>query len=133
MKAKFILATLIASIFIWNCKSTDPVTIHYTDQNNNHYTISSGRLKYDPVSEVESSSGIYSGGSPAEIALKKEDFSRISDLAEKIMVYSEGKNSRREMLTSILTISGKDKTTSAILKRSEDRNKLEALLKGLRQ
>ncbi len=109
------------------------MTIHYSDQNNNHYTVSSGRLKYDPVTEKESSSGTYSGGSPAEIALKNSDFKRLSELAEKIMVYSEGKNSRREMLTSMLTISTKDKTVSAILKKSEDRSQLEELLQKLRQ
>ena len=116
-----------------NCKSTDALTIHYTDQNNNHYTINSGRLKYDPVTDKESSSGTYSGGKPAEIALKKTDFRQISELAEKIMIASEGKNSKREMLTSILTISGKNKTTSAILRKSEDRSRLESLLQRLRQ
>jgi hypothetical protein len=133
MKLRYIFVWLLSTAFLWNCKSTEQMTIHYSDQNNNHYTISSGRLKYDPVTEEESSSGTYSGGSPAEIALIKSDFKRISELAEKIMVNSEGKHSRREMLTSMLTISTKDKTVSAILKKSEDRSQLEALLQKLRQ
>ncbi|MBT8275786.1 MAG: hypothetical protein KJO39_06575 [Bacteroidia bacterium] len=133
MKVRYIFATLVLAAFFVNCKSADLLTIHYTDQNNNHYTINSRRLKFDPVSEKESSSGTYSGGAPAEISLKKTDFRQISELAEKIMIASEGKNNRREMLTSVLTISGKDKTTSAILKKSEDRSKLETLLQKLRQ
>jgi len=108
-------------------------SIQYSDQNNNHYSITRTSLIYTPVTPEESSSGVYSGGDPAEVQLTKDEFNTILSLSEKIMKASEGNEMKREMLTSVLVISEEGKSRKAILKRSEARSALEELLQKVKQ
>lgn len=133
MKKCRLIASLILVLLLTNCKSAAVKSIQYSDQNNNRYSITSSSLKYDPITPNESSSGVYSGGDPVQVVLSREDYNNILNLAERIMETSEGKDVKREMLTSVLVISEEGKTRQAILKRSDERSELEDLLQKLKQ
>ncbi len=62
----------------------DKKTYHYYDGNSNHYTITAGMIKYDPVRKENSSSGMYSGGKPARAALSEEQFESLVKLIGSI-------------------------------------------------
>jgi len=133
MRRKYLLAFMFLPILMCNCKSMAVKSIQYSDQNNNHYSITRTSLIYTPVTPEESSSGVYSGGDPAEVQLTKDEFNTILSLSEKIMKASEGNEMKREMLTSVLVISEEGKSRKAILKRSEARSALEELLQKVKQ
>lgn len=101
----------------------------YSDQNNNVYVVTSSELSYDPVTELESSSGTYSGGEPYKVSIKASEYEEIVRLAREIAGSPEGKSDKREMLTSVLTLVDDQKESAFILKRSEIRTKLETMLK----
>ena len=102
--------------------------IIYTDQNNNVYTVFADELSYDPISESESSSGVYSGGDPAKVAIETSEYEEILQIAEQIANDSEGKSEVREMRTSVLTLVDNRESNSYILKPSESRIRFEELL-----
>jgi hypothetical protein len=133
MKKCRLITSLILVLLLTNCKSAAVKSIQYSDQNNNRYSITSSSFKYDPITPNESSSGVYSGGDPVQVVLSREDYNNILNLAERIMETSEGKDVKREMLTSVLVISEEGKTRQAILKRSDERSELEDLLQELKQ
>jgi hypothetical protein len=100
----------------------------YSDQNNNVYVVSSDALSYDPITERESSSGVYSGGEAFRVSLEPSEYEEIINLAQKIANNPEGKSNKREMLTSVLTLVDDRKESAFILRRSEMRTELESLL-----
>lgn len=102
--------------------------IVYSDQNNNVYVVTSDALSYDPITEIESSSGTYSGGEPYKVSLEVSEYDEIVKLARQIASDPEGKSDKREMLTSVLTLVDDKKESAFILRRSEDRSQLEAML-----
>ena len=124
--------TVLLSLLLVQCKSTQPVHISYTDQNNNRYTVTESVLKYDPITPAESSSGTFSGGDPLNIKITKNDFEAITNLAEEILS-TESRDNKREMLTSVLTIKKGAESRTVILKKSKDRMNLEEMLQKLKQ
>jgi hypothetical protein len=57
--------------------------LNFSDGSGNQYTVTSagaegpGRLVYNPVTPEESSSGVYSGGSPADVQISSENTSEL--------------------------------------------------------
>ncbi|KAA3616752.1 MAG: hypothetical protein DWP94_14715 [Flavobacterium sp.] len=133
MKREYLPAFILIALLLCTCKTVAVKRIQYSDQSNNHYTITRTSLVYSPVTPEESSSGIYSGGDPVEVQLTRDEFEKVLSLADKIMKASEGKEMKREMLTSVLVISEENETQKAILKRSDARSTLEELLQKLKQ
>ena len=72
-----------------------PVKIIYTDGNNNNHILISSKLQYDPVMIIESSSGIYCGGSEKEANISPETFFeiyvRLIDICETGKYHSENR------------------------------------------
>lgn len=61
----------------------------YADGSANRYEISSTELKYIPVKPEESSTGMYSGGEPAQIALSNEQYSQLKNLFESALAQTD--------------------------------------------
>jgi hypothetical protein len=59
------------------------IAYQFFDGSGNQYTISPVELIYNPVQPMESSSGVYSGGTPVIIPLKSAQFMALSELLEK--------------------------------------------------
>ncbi len=59
-----------------------PEKIIFIDFNNNIYEVFANRIKYEPISQAESSSGIYSGGEPKTVTIDTDTFMNIFFLAE---------------------------------------------------
>ena len=102
----------------------------YSDQNNNVYVVTSDMLSYDPISENESSSGVYSGGEAFKVALDASEYDEIIELANRIANDPEGKSNKREMLTSVLTLVEDQKESAFILRKSALRSQLEEMLQN---
>ncbi|QIE59180.1 hypothetical protein G5B37_06285 [Rasiella rasia] len=119
--------------FVISCgvtKKTDAM-VRYADQNNNQYIITSSTFEYKPITEKESSSGTYNGGVPISKAMTSETFSPVLQLAQEILSNAP-KDVRREMLTTILSVSTDGISQRATLKKSKKRAAFEALLQELR-
>lgn len=105
--------------------------VHYTDQNNNSYTITETTFRYLPITEKESSSGTYNGGNPVSKVITASEFNNILTLAEEIITTAP-KDVKREMMTSILSVSRNDTTKRVTLRKSKKRSALESVLLGLK-
>lgn len=106
--------------------------VNYTDQNNNRYLITETTFNYIPITEKESSSGTYQGGESVSKTITTEKFKGILKLAEEI-VTSFPKDVKREMMTSILSVSHNGAMESVTLRKSDKRSELESLLLVLKK
>lgn len=57
----------------------------YIDGNNNTYTITRDRVRYEPVAPEHSSSGMYSGGAPADAELPPDAFATLETLIDVVL------------------------------------------------
>tara|TARA_R100000306_G_scaffold14377_4_gene17800 strand:- start:30317 stop:30727 length:411 start_codon:yes stop_codon:yes gene_type:complete len=108
------------------------IVIHYTDQNNNRYRITETSFDYTPITDKESSSGIYNGGVPVSKKGSIEVFEELHQLALDIIATAP-KETKREMLTTILSITSNGETDRRILRKSEKRTLFESKLVSLKQ
>lgn len=125
---KLFLITMIFGLF--SCANQKlNMTYLYTDQNNNHYSISASEIRYNPIEPSESSSGTYSGGKKITMKLSPEGFKEISKQADALLLNSKAHASKRRMLTAVLSVTKAGKSKREILNLSEERTKFEVLLK----
>ncbi len=103
-------------------------SLRYHDQNNNLYHLEGRAFRYRPIQPKESSSGLYSGGEPAEHQISAELSQEIFALAEQILKTSSIHTQQRRMLTSVLSLKSDQNWRPATLVRSPLRTDLEALL-----
>ncbi|MCE7863875.1 MAG: hypothetical protein DYG99_10070 [Bacteroidetes bacterium CHB5] len=61
----------------------------YADGSANRYEISTHELKYIPVKPEESSTGMYSGGEPAQVTLSKEQYNHLKNLFETALTQTD--------------------------------------------
>ena len=108
------------------------IVIYYTDQNNNRYRITETSFDYTPITDKESSSGTYNGGVPVSKKGSIEVFEELHQLALDIIATAP-KETKREMLTTILSITSNGETDRRILRKSEKRNLFESKLVSLKQ
>ncbi len=108
------------------------IVIHYTDQNNNRYRITETSFDYTPITDKESSSGTYNGGVPVSKKGSIEVFEELHQLALDIIATAP-KETKREMLTTILSITSNGETDRRILRKSEKRTLFESKLVLLKQ
>ncbi|GHC49684.1 hypothetical protein [Ulvibacter litoralis] len=104
----------------------------YSDQNNNRFQITASEIRYIPMTASESSSGQYNGGKKATVKITKETFNQISTLAEAVFA-SEGVTTQRRMLTAVLSLQNNGENRQVIATPSEERKRLEAVLRELIQ
>lgn len=105
--------------------------IQYTDQNNNRYLIWPDRMAYQAVTAARSSSGSYTGGQDATIALEPAAFEQLQRLSMGLLDDQAKHADRREMMTVVLSIRQGQKTEQAILYPSPKRDEWEAALQAL--
>ncbi len=125
---------LLLPLLIAGCQSTNykPADMYfYLDQNNNSYTISPTKIKYNPVSAKNSSSGVYSGGRNATVTITTEQFNSIAQLAEELLQNKEHHATKREMLTAVLSVELDSLVIKKILKKSKTRTEFETSLQQI--
>ncbi|MAP55467.1 hypothetical protein [Altibacter sp.] len=133
MRGTIVMMLLLFSIANTGCASFKTSIVYtYTDMNNNTYHISGNKVRFDPVTASESSSGYYSGGTPFACILSEKSFLQIASLAESLLDASETHRTKRAMRTAILSSTENGSRRSVILAPSEARETLETLLASLR-
>jgi hypothetical protein len=110
------------------CMNAEP-RLMYADGSANRYEISSTELKYIPVKPEESSTGMYSGGEPAQIALSNEQYSQLKNLFESALAQTDQHIPDRIKTSGLVTVG----EYQAILKpgsalKAEIESKLKNLL-----
>ncbi len=92
-----------------------PVEILFVDGNANRYEIKRSSLFYDPVTVVESSSGIYSGGTEKTISYSLEHFMKIYFMIEAMRGEKELIIQERVMGSGFFKLKFKDKEIEFII------------------
>jgi hypothetical protein len=105
----------------------------FSDGNANSYLIFADKIKFDPVTSGNSSSGVYTGGEPKTKNISKEDFQKIKDLFEKAFNAKTDHTKARVMQSAVLIEKkGKKTQRQIILQPNSDHiDKIEEFLKTL--
>lgn len=106
--------------------------IRYFDGSGNQYHLKTGVAEYKPVQPRESSSGVYSGGAYAKVALSSTQFKRLLDKALQLAADPLQQTPNRVKGSGVVEITDQYGQKSFILARgSAGRMELEKLLKDL--
>jgi hypothetical protein len=119
---------IVPLLFITACMNQLPQLI-YADGSANRYEISAIELRYIPVKPEESSTGMYSGGEPARIALNEEQYIQLKNLFEAAIAQTDQQIPDRIKTSGLVVVGEKQvilKPESAI--KGEIENKLNELL-----
>jgi hypothetical protein len=108
----------------------DKRTYHFYDGNNNHYTITSGMVKYDPVKKEKSSSGVYDGGKPARAVISEEQFDSLLKLISALEKDATIRASSRVKGTGAITVSFSEELKKFIFMKGPKMDLLEKELKS---
>jgi len=104
----------------------------YADGSANHYVITDSSLQYIPVKPEESSTGMYSGGDPADVKLTKEQFESLKQLLEKAISATGNHIADRIKMSGAVTRTTASDTVTIILKPgAPEQAALESALKQL--
>lgn len=104
-----------------------------SDGSGNRYSISANVILYSPVTEAESSSGLYSGGSPKAAALNTDEQKTLGQLFDRALRARESHAQTRAKGTIEISRSGEGPASSVILKHNSTPGvELETFLKKLR-
>ena len=125
---------LLLPLLLTGCQSTNykPADMYfYLDQNNNSYSITPTQIKYNPIAEKNSSSGVYNGGKNAVVPITKEQFNNIAQLAEELLQNKNYHANKREMLTAVLSVELYSLVIKKILKKSKNRTEFETALQRI--
>lgn len=108
---------------------------HYSDGSGNLYVIEANQLRYDPVTMLNSSSGVYDGGDPQTIKLSEEQVASVAAIFEQSFSNRTFKVEKRTLGSGEVRIISDDpeaETRKVILAmRSPDKQKLEEWLTGV--
>jgi len=101
-----------------------PVKVHYTDGNNNRHVLTTSSISYFPVSPIESSSGVYSGGVEKQVPISPETYFEI--FLKILDVYETGKYAMtdREKGSSTILVEYIGEQHYFILSDNEELNKV---------
>ena len=117
---------------------TDPngtqlIKIHpsyeYTDMSNNKYIITKDSVQYIPITKEQSSTGMYSGGDPANVKITPADYQQINEYMSELLKLP--KLEQREKITVLIKKTEDGTTTTAIIRGAYQTRKLEMTLKNL--
>lgn len=109
----------------------DKKTYNYFDGSGNHYTITLGMIRYDPVRKENSSSGLYSGGKPARAAITQEQFESILKQIDSIEKDATIRKSNREKGTGMISIAFSQELRKFIFSKGQKMEVLEKMLKEM--
>ncbi len=103
----------------------------YHDGSGNGYIIENKTITYDPVTKEESSTGEYSGGTPATKELSLSDLRKVNDAFTEVMSIKEIQIENRIMTSGQLQIIEGDQKKKVIISKGKEMNDLEVFLKRL--
>ncbi len=109
----------------------DKKTYNYFDGNGNHYSVTMGMIKFDPVRKENSSSGAYSGGKPARAAITQEQFESILKQINSIEKDATIRTSQRQKGTGTISVSFSQELRKFIFLKGHKMDALERNLKDL--
>ncbi len=92
------------------------MTINYADKFGNSYRIVDAQLTYSPISELQSSSGTYSGGEPKKLELTEEQMAELELLFKKAIKNERIHVTQRKMGSSRMSISNEGKVETYIIR-----------------
>ena len=131
-KIKFVVI-LMCAVVLSQCKSDAIYNIKYTDQNNNHYLITQDTFLYDPITAMESSSGVYDGGDPVNKEIPKATFNEVAALV-KAMIDDKNLHSEKRLKgTSIIVVTQGNLNDKYFIKSNPIRDQLETLLEEIKK
>jgi len=104
----------------------------YADGSANRYEISIDELKFIPVKPEESSTGMYSGGEPAQVALSKEQYNHLKNLFETALAQTDQQIPDRIKTSGlVVVINGSDKQEVILKPNAPAKLAIEAELKKM--
>lgn len=108
------------------------VEYEYADGSGNRYEISAAELKYVPVTPENSSSGIYSGGTPGRVTITPDQFNDIQALLENAISRNEIHVNDRMMMTGMITRNASGEIRKIIIEAGTNEMKeIESILHRL--
>jgi|GEM_PF-1066827 len=103
------------------CNNNSADMYSYSDGSGNTYFITETTITYSPVTPLESSSGLYSGGEPANITIDKATFQNVVSLLEDAIADTESQVENRAMMTGYIQKGEGDNSTSIVLAPKADK------------
>lgn len=104
----------------------------YADGSANRYIITASSLQYLPIKPEESSTGMYSGGDPANVNLTEAQFKSVQQLLEKAISATGNHITDRIKMSGAVTRTTASDTVTIILKPGvPEQVALESALKQL--
>lgn len=104
----------------------------YADGSANRYIITASSLQYLPIKPEESSTGMYSGGDPANVNLTEAQFKSVQQLLEKAISATGNHITDRIKMSGAVTRTTASDTVTIILKPGvPEQAALESALKQL--
>lgn len=88
------------------CMSPQP-ELTYADGSANRYVITSTQLNYIPVKPEESSTGMYSGGEPATVAINAQQYAALKALFEKALTQTDQQITDRIKISGLVAVGDK--------------------------
>jgi hypothetical protein len=111
---------------------TQPPQLIYADGNANRYEISAHELKYIPVWPEESSTGMYSGGEPAQVTISKRQYDLLKNLFEAALAQTDQQTPDRiKTSTLVVVVNGSDKQEAILKPNAAAKLAIEAELKKM--
>ena len=112
-------------------KNINKMVLEYSDGNGNYYKITKDSISYEPIKREMSSSGIYDGGEGKSNKITEAEFTLIFKEFETIFNNKSIHIPNRMKISGRLRLNNGDDTKAVIIKKSEEQNQLELLLKEL--
>ncbi len=110
-------------------------TLHFSDGSGNAFILTevgdTASLEYDPVTPERSSSGTYSGGTPADVVLSGEQAAEIWRRAGELQKSSQVSTGARSMGTGAFVLSGTASDARFIVGRSDELVDFTTFMRGL--
>lgn len=126
-----ILYLLCSLTLLTACMQAQP-QYTYADGSANRYIITASSLQYLPIKPEESSTGMYSGGDPANINLTEAQFKSVQQLLEKAISATGNHITDRIKMSGAVTRTTASDTVTIILKPgAPEQAALESALKQL--
>lgn len=105
--------------------SQSPI-FEYADGNANRYILTNNQLEYIPVKPEESSSGIYSGGTPISITITQEKRHQIQEAIQLLIDNPKLHLPNRVKMSGLLR--NRTENVSVIIKPGPELSTLDSLL-----
>lgn len=108
-----------------------PIKIVYNDGNANSYIIEPNSFVYDPITPMESSSGVYSGGDPKDFSIDQEKFNAIFIKAEELSKKESIMIDSRQKGTGFLKLTFEKSEKSFYISNCTELDEFEKYLKNI--